>query len=143
MDQASYHQIEHTSDLGLEASGRTLEELFEVLAAGLFSLMTDLTKVAANDKVPVRLRAASPADLLVAWLSELIFLAETKSLLLADFDVRIAGQGDDWRLLAEAGGERFSPGRHERRSLIKAATYHQLEVKKIADGWTGRVIFDV
>jgi hypothetical protein len=63
--------------------------------------------------------------------------------------VRLSG----WRALslkiaipnsaAPLRGEVFDPNRHMPRGEIKAVTYHQLAVEKLADEWRARIIFDV
>lgn len=109
--------------------------------------MTDLTKVGSGDKVLITLQSDSPETLLVDWLSELIYLAEVRGMLFSSFAVRVesrvAGRGESWSLTATIGGEKFRADRHERKTMIKAATYHQLAVERVEAGYEGRVIFDV
>ena len=40
-------------------------------------------------------------------------------------------------------GEEFNPGKHERKLLIKAATYHKVRIEKVSDIWEIDVIFDI
>jgi len=39
-------------------------------------------------------------------------------------------------------GERFQPGRHEPGIMVKAVTYHLMEIKETPEGWIVRVVFD-
>jgi len=47
------------------------------------------------------------------------------------------------RLTAVLRGEKYDPARHRIRMEIKAATYHQASIRRMAAGWIGRVVFDV
>lgn len=46
-------------------------------------------------------------------------------------------------LKATVSGEDFDPERHEKRLLIKAATYHRLTIEKKEGQWVTDVIFDI
>jgi SHS2 domain-containing protein len=48
-----------------------------------------------------------------------------------------------WEIRATAQGEKFNPARHRSRTYIKAATYHQLSIKKTPRGWQATVFLDV
>ncbi len=48
-----------------------------------------------------------------------------------------------FRLEAVLSGEDFNPERHERRLLVKAATYHQLTIEKKEGLWVSDVILDI
>jgi SHS2 domain-containing protein len=48
-----------------------------------------------------------------------------------------------WRLQATLSGEPFDRERHAIKVLIKAVTYHALEVREEADGWHATVVFDI
>ncbi|MBI5213827.1 MAG: archease [Nitrospirae bacterium] len=48
-----------------------------------------------------------------------------------------------YELKAKIYGEEFDIDRHERRLLVKAATYHNIRVEKTGDKWEVEVIFDI
>ena len=48
-----------------------------------------------------------------------------------------------WEIQATAQGEKFNPARHRSRTYIKAATYHQLSIKKTPRRWQATVFLDV
>jgi len=48
-----------------------------------------------------------------------------------------------WSLSGSVRGEVFDLKRHGLKTLIKAATYHQLVVRPCPDGWIARIIFDI
>ncbi len=131
-----YEEIEHTADAGIRAYGGSASEIFASAAEGMFSLIADPKNVEAKGEVEVRLSAEDLPKLLVAWLSELLFLHETQKLLFCKFDVQVRGSSLD----AHVWGETIDKRRHELKLAIKAVTYHRLSVdvkKGVAE-----VIFD-
>ncbi len=131
-----YEEIEHTADVGIRAYGRTASEIFAAAAEGMFSLIADPAKVEPKGEVEIRLTAEDLPKLLVAWLSELLFLHETQRLLFSTFDVRVRGRS----LRSHVRGETIDKSRHELKLAIKAVTYHRLSVDP-AKG-VAEVIFD-
>jgi SHS2 domain-containing protein len=83
----------------------------------------------------------SALDLLLrSFLSELLFRFLAHRAILGDFpELRIR----DNRIHARGRAARFDPVRDGLRTELKAVTYHQLDVKQDASGWSARVIFDV
>ena len=105
----------------------------------MFSLITDLQKVRPTEERRVRVEGESREERLVGWLSELLFLHEMEGLLFCQFEVKEGERG----VKGMARGEFFDPHRHPVERVIKAVTYHQLEVKR-ADGlWSVQIIFDI
>jgi SHS2 domain-containing protein len=45
LDMKQYQKIDVSGDVGLRIYGRTIEELFVNAAAGLYSLVTDITPI--------------------------------------------------------------------------------------------------
>ncbi len=132
-----YEEIEHTADVGIRAFGKTASAIFESAAEGMFSLIAEPANVEPKGEVEIRLKAEDLPKLLVAWLSELLFLHETQHLLFSRFAVRVRGTG----LRATASGEAIDRRRHELKLAIKAVTYHRLSVD-VTKG-VAEVIFDV
>jgi SHS2 domain-containing protein len=132
-----YKQIAHTADVGIAAYGRSMDVLFANAAAGMFSLITDLRGVRKVGEYRVKLKADTPEDLMVAWLSELLYLHETQRLLFKRFDVKIKGGSLD----AKIDGEVMDRSRHHLHMVVKAVTYHMIEVNPRKG--VVRVIFDI
>ena len=135
-----YEQIDISGDAGIRAFGGTLEELFENAAVGMYSLMTDPEGVLDEGKLSVSVESHSREGLLVAWLNELIFFFDTRAFVGKRASVRFSGAH---RLDGDVWGEEFDPERHGSGLLIKAATYHRLEIEKKGDRWESEVIFDI
>lgn len=84
----------------------------------------------------VEVSSADREALLVEWLNELIFLAETNQAVAVEFHM---GQTSDSAVRARVGLVSVE----ESPSLVKAATYHQVRVAETADGLVADVIVDV
>ena len=136
-----FEQIEHTADVGLKAYGRSLGEMFESAALGMFALMADLSKVEGRGEFRVELGAPDKEKLLVDWLTELIYMHEVYGVILNGFEVRIGEGKDDFELKATVRGETVDPDRHSLKKVVKAVTYHMLEINE-KDGYL-KVLFDV
>ena len=80
--------------------------------------------------------------LLVDWLSELLFRFETRGFLVARATVELI-TADVYRLGARIEGEPLDAERHPMKVLLKAVTYHGLEVREEPGGWSATVIFDI
>jgi SHS2 domain-containing protein len=135
-----YETFDHTADLGVRVFGQTCEEVFANAAYALFDLLTDLNRVREILSYDLRVEAADREELLVRWLSELLFLSESRGYLFKNFSF---SHLDQTSLRAEARGETFDPSRHEFKTEIKAVTYHQVEVREKDGKWGARVIFDI
>jgi riboflavin kinase/FMN adenylyltransferase len=133
-----YREVEHTADRALSVWGRTLPDLYVGAAQGMYSLMGDLDREgrAATEWRPVSLEGLDRESLLVDWLNELLFLAESEDLLLVEFEIEAL---TETTLEGRVGGVPAE----ETVADIKAATYHQLEVKEQEGGWSTLITFDV
>ena len=133
---AKYKVIDHPSDIGIEAFGKDRKELFENSAFGMMDMMFDLSGIKEEASFDVKASADDPESLLVSWLSELLYLSDSKRVALSNFKIT---KISDTELEAKARGGKI--GKVKR--FVKAATYNQLEVKKEKGSWKSRIVFDV
>jgi SHS2 domain-containing protein len=135
-----HEYIDISGDAGVRATGGSPEELFEDMALGMYGLVTDLGAVAEEKTVSTEASGQGTERILVSWLNELIFRLDTHGFV--GSRVKVLELTED-RVRAEVTGEEFDPERHERRLLLKAATYHDLKVEKKDGEWVAEVIFDI
>jgi SHS2 domain-containing protein len=135
-----YEYIEHTGDLGFKAYGTTREALFSHAAEAFFEALVDLETVQEKEERLIEVEAAALDELMVGWLSELLFLFDTETLLLRRFEIT---QMQNRSLKATVSGELMDPTRHEIKTGIKAVTYHRLYVKQRAGIWEAQVVLDI
>ena len=136
-----FELIEHTADIGLRVYGRDLPELFANAAKGLFSLITDFDPPEAKEKT-ITLTNTTSEGLLVDWLSELISGFFAYNFLPKRYNIRIE-QAKENTLEALLSGAEYDPYARKVNMEIKAATYHDLEIKKTSEGYVVEIIFDV
>ncbi len=132
--------VEHTADVGVRATGVDLPELVANVARGMCSIVADPDTVRPGTAVAVRASGDNHEDLMVHWLNELLYIIDAKHFLFCDFTVESV---TDTNVKAKAWGEELDHSRHDIRTEVKAATYHELSVKKQDAGWTAFVLFDI
>jgi len=132
--------LEHTADTGVQSWGASLEEALAWLAKGMFSLLADPDTVEARQSVAVSVSARDSESMAVDWLNELLYRHEAEGFLLKDCQVILSAPG---RLEAECQGEFLDPARHQILTVIKAATYHQVQVTAENNQWRIQVVLDV
>lgn len=135
----SYRAIDVAGDIGLRAEGKTLEECFVNAGLGLYSLITDINLIKPAQKSEISISEETLEDLLVSFLNELIFQFDAYGFIGREIKLELKEKS----LKAEVYGESFNPEKHERKLLVKAATYHNLVLKKENDYWIAEIIFDI
>jgi len=140
---AGFELLEHTADVGVRARGATLEEAFEQATLGLAEVQgapaPDPAEPGPGERVAVQVSAGDLGGLLVDWLGEVLWLAETRQAPVTGVRVERVGGGtaSGWVVLA-AGG----PGPDG--TFVKAVTYHRLRVEPDpGGGWLVEVYLDV
>jgi len=129
-----YRWVEHTGELELSIEAPTETGVFAEALAALSQILGEEPggEMARRE---LALSASDPPALLAEWLNELIFLAETESFVpehVAELEISHSA------LHAVVEGRRG-----ESPPLIKAVTYHKLELTEEDGSWRGRVVLDV
>ncbi|MCL5036642.1 MAG: archease [Chloroflexi bacterium] len=132
--------IEHTADIGIEVWGASPEELFEHSAQAFFELMWNVPVVLPERKFDISENGNSYEELLVMLLSDLLYLHEAESVVFNRLEIVGLTPRE---VRAVAYGEPFDGGRHKIKTMIKAVTYHEIEVRQKDGGWVVRIIFDI
>ena len=136
--------LEHTADAYVEAVGDSLEDAFGSAGLGFTDVMTELEAVEAETEAAIVVEGQDEKALLDSWLEELLLDFELKGMIYSRFEVSgIQETSGGLRLQAKVWGEKYDPERHMSKVGIKAATYHQMEIIKEADGVTLRFILDI
>lgn len=137
----AFEYIDHTGDLGIRVWGKSLEELFTNAAHALFETVAVLDTIDPIEQFQIQVEAESVAELMVAWLDELIFRHEVDEVFFNCVEiVKIS----ETCLSANAYGDPADFTKHVVFTEIKSVTYHQLSVCQSAEGkWTANVIFDL
>jgi SHS2 domain-containing protein len=147
-----FRVLDISGDVGIKAFGESINEAFINASIGMYSLITNPDAIKEKKTIDVTVESHSLDGLLVSWLNELIFHFDAygfigKKITITEITPSLTlppqGRGVACKLKATITGEDFDPERHERRLLIKAATYHMLRIEKAGDMWKVDVIFDI
>jgi SHS2 domain-containing protein len=140
-----YEIIEHTADVGLKANGSTLKELFENAAKGMFEIIGGKSyagpgpaKIEKN--IQIRKQVEGLEELLVDWLSELLYVFNKERTLFRDFKILELNNNG---LTGKSSGEKIDPAHANLKTEIKAVTFHDLKIEEDETGFTCKIIFDV
>lgn len=135
-----YQPIPHTADIAFKVWGKTREELFANAARALTDCMVETCDGVATQTVFVQLEAESFEELLVKWLSEVLYSFETQELVGLGFTVSCC----ELKLFkASIHGVKWEPAKQPLKTQIKAVTFHELKIEKNADRYEVQVILDV
>ena len=132
-----FEEVEHTADNALRIFGINLKHLMISAAQGMTQLMVkDVSKISTEIEKSIQLQAVDAESLLVEWLSELAYWAETEMLVFKKFRIKDINAT---RLQATVLGGKVA----ELEKHIKAVTYHNLEIRKTPKGLEVTIVFDV
>jgi len=132
--------FDHTADLGIRIEADSLSALLAEAATALTSvLVANPDAIVPTQKVELTIAGTQPENLLVDWLSELLWRFSAQHMLFSRFEIT---QHDD-HIASQLWGEPLDQSRHRLDTEIKAITYHGLKVQQHAGRWTAEVIVDL
>jgi len=136
-----YEEIPHTADIAARIYGEDIDDLFENAAFAMFDLVSEISEL-EGDEARVAVEAEGPdlEGLLVSFLNELLYQAFERDLLFTELKIL---SRDANGLRAEATGKKLIGNKEKIKREIKAATYHDLEIKKDGDRYEVTIFFDV
>lgn len=131
-----FEEIDHTADLAIRVQAASLADLFCEACKGLMAL----SGIELADKpirsITLHLQADDPETLLVSWLEELLYFIESKAKAYRRCQIEMP---DDISLTAEID---LVPIANIGR-MIKAVTFHDLEIQRLKDHVETVIVFDV
>ncbi len=139
-----YEIIEHTADIGLKVFGKTKKELFQNAARGMFFLITGSSIFPGQknrQSWTVKCEASNIEDLMVSWLSELLYIHNTDFVIFDNFIFKCLSS---YFVQAEVWGTKIKEYPYHIEKEIKAITYHRLQIFKNEKGqWEANIVFDI
>jgi len=129
--------LEHKADLKIRVFGRTKEELFENAMVGMFETAKYETTKRLTTKQTIKISSLDLPSLLVDFLSEVLYLVETKKLVF---------KKAEFKKFTENEIEANLIGKPLKRMgvYIKGVTYHDLDIHQEKDGtWQATILFDI
>lgn len=142
-----FRLVDHTADLAIEATGATREEAMAHACLGLSSVITgkpDPRHLGIPDREIRFVLEAPDADaLVVALLSELLWLYESEDVIWLGGGIHVEEAGALLRATATGNGLHHAPAIHGRGVEVKAVTYHGLRCAREGDHWRVWVLLDI
>jgi SHS2 domain-containing protein len=135
-----YELLDHTADLGAVFYGENPQGVFVSAGLALFDLMVDHLPADGPRSVRIDIEGTDPADVMVRYLGELLYLFQVQRLVAGVISVL---SWENNRLAVNVRGEDHDPARHGQKHEIKAATYHQAVFEPWDGRWRARVVFDL
>ena len=126
----AFEYFEATADVGFYAYGGSLEKAYENAGLAMFNVISDTRKIRQKESRHIEVISEDLVSLLYDYLEELLFYHEVDFMLFCDFDVEIKRIDDAFNLKAKIKGESINWNKHERKTEIKAITFHMMDVKK-------------
>jgi SHS2 domain-containing protein len=146
----TFEILPHTADVGFRARGASLSDLFETAAQAMFSIEYNTSTVGFELELDVTADADDLEGLLVAWLSELLWIHDAKGFVAGDFLIVELGQPPMGRvggapLMARgvARGREIGDWFEQIGPQIKAVTLHGLEIIERRGNYEATVYLDV
>lgn len=133
------------ADACYKLTGDTLEEIFESGFQSLIDCIVNPASVNSVDSEIIEMIDQTPEKLLYSFLEELVYKIDTESMVYCKCATQITKNDNTggYSLRAEISGEHIDYNKHEMHTDVKAVTYYQFFVKKVATGWEARVTFDL
>jgi len=129
-----FEEIAHTADLQIIAFGTTLEELFTNAGKGMYHVIGALPGARNKKNASIVLKENDLESLLIAYLQELLFLADHGSMALEP-RLNIS--------LTELSGTIALYSILSIKTEIKAVTYHEMEIHEKKGVFQTKITFDV
>ncbi|MFA5313409.1 MAG: archease [Methanomassiliicoccales archaeon] len=132
-----YELLEHTADVMVRAHGTTIEECFANAAYALEDQMVHAERIAERTSYEFDVEGFDMESLLLNFLSEFLYIQDTKRLVFSRFEVHISSLS----LHCVAWGEEIDTERHQAKGEVKAITYHMMKIDP--EGPSVTVLFDI
>lgn len=132
------------ADIAFEATGATLEEVFESAADAVMNAMVEnLEEIQPAVTHIVEIEDSELDLLLFRFLQEFVYFKDADRLLLKVNEMEIENFDGGHRIRASLQGETLDESRHQQRVDVKAITLHKFCLEKTDDEWRAQVLLDV
>lgn len=122
--------LPHTSDVYITATAKTLEEAFADCALGLEQTMVEIKDIKPEIEKRFEIESEDEKSLLFDFLNQFLIIHDVENLIFSEVKVESIKKNEKFKLKALAKGEVFDENKHRQNTLVKAITYHEMEIKK-------------
>ncbi|MEK6762392.1 MAG: archease [Nitrospirota bacterium] len=131
------------ADIGFEAEGGSIEEVFRGATQALLESMATPSTVAETWERTIEQRDVDPSALLFDWLSEVVYWKDAAGVIFREAPLTLTHVHDVWLLRARLIGAPVDQQTQELHADVKGVTKHLYQLKQIGDRWKARVVLDV
>lgn len=131
------------ADIAFEAEGDSIQALFEGATHALLETMADPLTVGSVWKQRSIKSEAILEDLLVEWLSEIVYWKDAAGVVFNDARLTLRKASDGWTLKAVLIGAPVDPATQALRNDVKGVTRHLYKIWQEGQVWKARVVVDV
>jgi len=131
------------ADIGFEAEGESVEEVFRGATQALLESMANPSTVSKEWERAIERSDADPSALLFEWLSEVVYWKDAAGVVFREAPLALTQEGDIWLLRARLIGAPVDQQTQELHADVKGVTKHLYELKQTEDRWKARVVLDV
>ena len=131
---------EATADIAFIAYGRNLNELFRNMAVAVSNVMVLNIERKGDKKIDFKMHSKNLDYLVVDFINKIIFYKDYKNILITDAKIKIDKK---LNLLCQAKGEKVERLKDRFLADVKAATLHDLEIKKEKGLIKCKIVLDV
>jgi len=137
MPDKKFKFLDHQKNLQLRAFGDNLAELFSNAALAMMTFsyprQVDFQQYETNEKI--ELKAENLNNLMVGWLSEIIYLSDSKDCCYSKFNI---SQIENDEIKAIISGRRAKT-----KQKITKVISRDIKIKEIATGWVADIVFEI
>jgi SHS2 domain-containing protein len=127
VSSAGWRQLPHTSDIYIEAYGRSLEEAFEQAGLALFRTIIPVAE-GVERWVEAVAEAQDLQGLLYEWLETLLHFFYLDFLVRTFVKSRRISVGEEFSIEGVVGGVEYTRAIHETGTAVKSPTYAFMEI---------------
>ena len=140
-----YTYLDHDADVGIRASGASVEEAFEEGAKAMLNVMWDISTIEERQNVSIECEARDVPELFVEMLNEILFKQGVEELALARLKIDEIKRQENgrYKLKGIAFGEPLDIDKHAVKTEVKAATYAGLRYEEKEGQHMVQCILDV
>ena len=136
--------LDHQADVGLQATGASLELALADGVRGMLSLMVDPSMVEPRQQWTITAQGSDAGSLFVDLLNSVLATKDIENVFFHDVEIELLAQKNEaWHVRCRLDGEPIDLTRHEVDSDVKAATYGGLRAVQTEEGWLLRCLLDL
>jgi SHS2 domain-containing protein len=131
------------ADIGFEAEGESIEEVFRGATQALLESMANPATVSGGWEHMIERTEVDQSALLFDWLSEIVYWKDAAGVVFREAPLSLTREGDVWLLRGRLIGAPVDQQTQELHADVKGVTKHLYRVSQEAGRWKALVVLDV